>query len=102
MSEHKTAILGTDERNNAVVTPIVNLFVTPRPKPIEPYIPEGSQKRELPIGSTPSPSLLQNELKRSRDLSGEFDYTITNSVMEKETEAEVTMLDLLKLLKQTA
>ena len=87
----------TDQLTNPF-TPIIS-----RHKPTQPYIPEGSQKRELSLGSTPSPSSSQNEGKRSRHFSSEFDETLAIATITMlETETEVTMLDLLNLLKQTA
>ena len=103
MSITNDAILDLNSQRLPTVEPSAAITTTPRPKPNQPYIPEGSQKRELSIGSTPSPSTSQNEGKRSRHLSSEFDYTLSltrNRTMEPEQ--EVTMLDLLNLLKQTA
>ena len=103
MSKPEAAILENTEEANVTVVIDENTPTTVRPKPKQPYIPEGSQKRVLSVNSTPSPSLVLQEGKRFRHQSLEFDddiLTITDHEMEPEQ--EVTMTDLLSLLKQTA
>ena len=92
MTEDQTAILVNAKLNRAFNDSIdLTQIVTPRNKPSKPYIPEGSQKRELSIGSTASPSLNLNEVKRSRHCSVKFDNDptqLTDSAMDEE---EVTL-----------
>ena len=97
MSEGAAAILVNNEPG--VPTGVVDTHspISSRPKPTTQYVPEGSQKRELSIGSTPSPSLISKEGKRPKHNSIEFD-----SDMEPEPEPEVSNADIMKLLRLTA
>ena len=73
---------------------------TPRQPPRTPYIPEKSQKRDFSPGSTPSPSISVQEDKRYRRDSAEFDWD--NTQVNMEPEPEVTLADIMGMLKLTA
>ena len=103
MTEDQAAILVNAKPNRAFNDSIdLTQIVTPRNKPSKPYIPEGSQKRELSIGSTESPSLNLNEVKRSRHCSVEFDNDPTQFTDSAMDEEEVTLTDIMKQLRLTA
>ena len=74
---------------------------TPNRNPKKPYVPEGSQKRCLSSGSTPSPTTIHQEDKRHRTDIGEFDWNSTQ-VNRDNREPEVTLADLMDQLKLTA
>ena len=66
-----------------------------RPKPVGEFVPERSQKRNLSTDSTVSPTTITQQDKKYR-CDTLIDYT------DMEPEQEVTMTDLLNLLKLTA
>ena len=78
-------------------TGVADIPVTPRVRPADPYIPEKSQKRDLSVGSTPSPTASTQSGKKFRSDTGEFDWT----VMELES-PDITLADVMAQLKLTA
>ena len=66
--------------------------VTPRKRPVDPYIPDKSQKRELSVGSTPSPSSLVQVDKKQKGNNQEFDWPDMEPAV---VPTEVTLVDIM-------
>ena len=73
--------------------------VTPRKRPVDPYIPDKSQKRELSVGSTPSPSSLVQVDKKQKGNNQEFDWPDMEPAV---VPTEITLVDIMAQLKLTA
>ena len=96
MSVNTAAIL------SSAVTTNIDFPGTPVTKGKEPYIPEGSQKRNLSLESTPSPSSAAKFDKRQRRSSGVFDENppqIALAIMDTEPS---DLSDIMALLHVTA
>ena len=76
--------------------------VTPRTRPADPYIPDKSQKRELSVGSTPSPSTFVQLDKKLKSDSQVFDWPDMEPATAEPATADVTLADIMAQLKLTA
>ena len=105
MSVSTAAILSTVETGNTVTDTVTDLTTSSTPSSInrKPYVPEGSQKRNLSIESTPSPTLVINFEKRPRHSSLVFDDDNLHAppaVMD--IQPQPTLADIMALLQVTA
>ena len=103
MSINVATILSTNgqECPNAVTEPTSSN--TPTTLQRKPYVPEGSQKRNLSLDSTPSPTSAINCEKRQRQSSLVFDeISVLAPARMNEPEPEPTLASIVALLQLTA
>ena len=96
-----TAAILEKAQINSDINSDYDVSKTPSDKLNKPYVPEGSQKRDLSPGSTPSPSIPTQQDKRHRHDSIEFDWGPAQAP-DGDMEAEPTLLDIMAQLKLTA